>query len=902
MAASSGHSRSEMCSDESQSLLAPDHLSSSNDATPRSGEISLASADYDTPGCSPCAGESRTTSSDARGGRPRAEPLDCGAASPESCFATDANDFDIVSGDGNCRMDTDCVGGQTHTNVEDPDAIGPIASSDGETSQECAELQEMPMKFYSRVDGKDHVGQLIRNVELLGRRYLVVRSEPSPEEIRHGMKSIIRVFGMGYLNPRNDDIVMLGGAHSEQAAENTLSLAACNGTSCSTNNEVDEAHRDVELRVKEPGIFVPDRKRFQQKELLGSGGFADVYRYVELDAAGRHAETYAVKEVDLQHLSWKVGVDQERLVRWVARLEIEVRNLLKLRGHPGVVKVHDAFAYRNRFYIVMEQINGTDLGRRLKGRGRISEVEARGLFAQMAEALRHSHALDVVHRDLKPHNILLAHPLHPGQTDLVKLIDFGLSKDIGGSSSGTSTPFLGTKYYRAPETRQAIPGQENFDDAKVDVFALGVTLYAMLAGSHPPEGEEVTEMTLRGEAWGRVSAEARELLLGLLKHEPDQRLSLDDVIEHPWLSVSWGRSCAMGTAEGAKSRAAQHTEGAEETREDESDVNSEVLGMIGPSFPSAFPDAPVSSNAARILAVHPGGSQHGSPETISIAPGWGNVLSWMHAGAASAAAQEVLCKAGEGKSSAPSAAFGRPTLVGGRSAVPASSQDGTRGAEIRRQAAANATAAVNSWSPSKLSEVSVDAGVRTTRGASVSPSQPGTPLSCQEQPEVPRMSADTKQDEHMAADDKDCGDASSVSSSSCRIKWLSCAPRFASVWRYSQAVVPSPSPSPPPLPLPSPSGRESEPHTATSMDGTTTEPPAPPARERRPSVIGFVQAPRLSAVDGLMVTITHSQRGVKPARAWGFVSEASRGHGYASREDAMRAAEIALLGCASRTG
>eukprot|EP00434_Breviolum_minutum_P035681 symbB.v1.2.031592.t1/scaffold3664.1/size52381/2 len=246
--------------------------------------------------------------------------------------------------------------------------------------------------------------------------------------------------------------------------------------------------------VEEPGLFVPDVSRFRQKELLGSGGFADVYRYEKLDPDGRREESFAVKEVDLQILSSRVGADQERLVRWVARLEFEVRNLMKLRGHPGVVKVRDAFAFRRKFYIVMEYVNGTDLGRRLKGRGRLSEMEARGLFAQMAEALRHSHALDVVHRDFKPHNILLASPLRPGQPDVVKLVDFGLSKDcqnpsktsisnstipwedISGCSSGTSTPFLGTKYYRAPETRHALPGQENYDAAKVDVFALGVTL------------------------------------------------------------------------------------------------------------------------------------------------------------------------------------------------------------------------------------------------------------------------------------------------------------------------------------------------------------------------------------------------------------------------------------------
>ena len=60
----------------------------------------------------------------------------------------------------------------------------------------------------------------------------------------------------------------------------------------------------------------------------------------------------------------------------------------------------------------------------------------------------------------------LASPLRPGQPDVVKLVDFGLSKDISGCASGTSTPFLGTKYYRAPETRHTLPGQENYDAAK----------------------------------------------------------------------------------------------------------------------------------------------------------------------------------------------------------------------------------------------------------------------------------------------------------------------------------------------------------------------------------------------------------------------------------------------------
>eukprot|EP00435_Cladocopium_sp_Y103_P014665 s3022_g3.t1 len=328
-----------------------------SDRSPRTGEIQLASPDV--------------TPKSMEAGSRRSNTLDSCAGSPEANSGTEANDFCIVSADGRTISEEH----ETGCPSEDLE----IASS--ESPQPDLE-EEMPLHFKSRLDGKEHYGQLIRNVELLGRRYLVVRTEPSEEDSHQGLRSIIHVFGLGYLNPHHDDIVMLD-RPSKVSGENG------DHSDAEVNQVQDMKLSKAEGRtVEEPGIFVPDHSRFRQKELLGSGGFADVYRYEQLDADGRGVESYAVKEVDLQILSSRVGADQERLVRWVARLEFEVRNLLKLRGHPGVVKVQDAFAFRRKFYIVMEYVNG-----------RLSEMEARGLFAQMAEALRHSHALDVVHRD-----------------------------------------------------------------------------------------------------------------------------------------------------------------------------------------------------------------------------------------------------------------------------------------------------------------------------------------------------------------------------------------------------------------------------------------------------------------------------------------------------------------------
>ena len=137
-------------------------------------------------------------------------------------------------------------------------------------------------------------------------------------------------------------------------------------------------------------------------------------------------------------------------------------------------------------------------------------------------------------------------------------------------------------------------------------------------------------------AFWNAPDEARDLLLGLLKHEPEQRLSLDDVIEHPWVSAIW--------ASGDQPDSDVEPEGDEE----------EVMGPLGPSFMAAFPEAPASSCAAKIPAE--GGSSHGSP-----AFGWGNVLSWLHADAAQAEAQQVLSQV-SGKAPV---AFGRMLLAPG---------------------------------------------------------------------------------------------------------------------------------------------------------------------------------------------------------------------------------------------
>jgi len=493
----------------------------------------------------------------------------------------------------------------------------------------------------------------------------------------------------------------------------------------------------------------------------------------------------------------------------------------------------------------------------------------------VAEALRHSHALDVVHRDCKPENIVLEKPAAIGGRPGVKLVDFGLSKDLSGSWTGAVTPFLGTKAYMAPEVRQSTRGQESCDLSKVDVFALGTTLFAMLGGKRPPEGIEVTELTFRGAAWQRVSAEARDLLLGMLRHDVERRLCLGDVIDHPWLKCRPDPDRIVSdTGPAAAVSSAGHDAGILLSKKSDhlSELNGNYMAapgsllsnrgtMNGPAnmtFSAAFPEAPASSSAARIPVATNGlgVAKRGAADITPGAPGWGVVFSWLRADAASAAAQKVLCSAG--MSSPKLSNFGRPVLKSSSPEphVPACSQL-----------------------------------VQSTRGRS------------QHIPDLP-SSVDTNHSVICNAESTEATPPRPNSSSHnvnypSKIRWIVCAPRFSSVWRYvqrSSAV----------------SSQAADKNESCVAGASPDLCPNTPRRkdfaadddmlvvqqrkqQRRPAVIGFVHAPHDPSLDGMMVTVTCAESSRQPRKQWGFFSEVHRGHGYLTCEEAIHAAEKLLL-------
>jgi serine/threonine protein kinase len=201
---------------------------------------------------------------------------------------------------------------------------------------------------------------------------------------------------------------------------------------------------------------------------IGRGGMGGVFE-VE-DAAGTR---FALKSPVMD-----VSASGE-----VTRRFAREANALRLLDHPNLVAAHDVFVEGGKLYLVMERVVGRTLGNALS-QGRLEPRQALVFARQILDGVGHAHARGLVHRDLKPDNILLA-PMNGWER--VKIIDFGLVKLLGdvaaafGAAALTRTGLVfGTPAYMAPE--QALG---RLVDARADLYAIGIILFEMLCGTAP---------------------------------------------------------------------------------------------------------------------------------------------------------------------------------------------------------------------------------------------------------------------------------------------------------------------------------------------------------------------------------------------------------------------------------
>lgn len=273
-------------------------------------------------------------------------------------------------------------------------------------------------------------------------------------------------------------------------------------------------------------MFQTLKNDFQICEEIGRGRFGTVYRCFS-PVTG---DSFAVKSINKNLLV--DSIDRECLDK-------ESKILQLLNNHPNILHLYKVYEDSNFLHIVTEYCPNNDLYERVSS-GSLPEHEAARVLTQLISAVSYCHKMGIVHRDIKPDNILF------DSEDRLKLADFG-SAELwceGGVMSGV----VGTPYYVAPEV---LMGKEY--NEKVDVWSVGVVLYIMLAGVPPFYGEtakETFEAVLRGNLrfptriFRSVSAEAKDLLRKMICKDVSKRYSAEQVLRHPWV-INGGETRSM---------------------------------------------------------------------------------------------------------------------------------------------------------------------------------------------------------------------------------------------------------------------------------------------------------------------------------------------------------------------
>jgi serine/threonine protein kinase len=211
--------------------------------------------------------------------------------------------------------------------------------------------------------------------------------------------------------------------------------------------------------------------RYELLEKIGEGGMGIVYK----------AKCHLLNRfVAVKILKAELNNDEE----FVARFKREGISVAKL-SHPNIVNVHDVGTENNINFIVMEYINGKTLKQVIKENIRLSADKTLDITLQIAKALECAHKNNIIHRDIKPDNILIT------EDNVVKVMDFGIAKVSDSQTITNSNKVIGTAHYFSPEQAKG-----NFVDGRTDIYSLGIVMYEMVTGKVPYNADSAISIAM----------------------------------------------------------------------------------------------------------------------------------------------------------------------------------------------------------------------------------------------------------------------------------------------------------------------------------------------------------------------------------------------------------------------
>ena len=247
--------------------------------------------------------------------------------------------------------------------------------------------------------------------------------------------------------------------------------------------------------------------RYEIKEKIGSGGMATVYK-----ALDKILNRYVAIKV----LRDEFTTDEE----FIKRFNAEAQSAARLT-HPNIVSVYDVGQEYNIYYIVMELIQGKTLKQIIEEDGFLSWKWSINIAIQIAAALEMAHKNNIIHRDIKPHNIMIT------EDGVAKVTDFGIAKAVSNSTITAFGTTLGSVHYFSPEHARG-----GYTDAKSDLYSLGVVMYEMLTGKVPFDADTPVSVALKHmqedpeepiKLNKNIPSAVNQIIMKVMKKDPNNR-------------------------------------------------------------------------------------------------------------------------------------------------------------------------------------------------------------------------------------------------------------------------------------------------------------------------------------------------------------------------------------------
>ena len=357
-------------------------------------------------------------------------------------------------------------------------------------------------------------------------------------EKKYNSKNEIMVLKKNLQKNNSENILKNKIIETKDLEKNKMNTISCTSSKTKDSNYYLEKCKSLSKYIKQ---YYQENKKYPSTNLnfylygrlIGQGAFGKVNIGLNI-LAGR---VVAIKSFNKKELD-KNGENMKKI--------LYETDLMKKLNHPNITKILEVFEDDDYILISMEYINGGNLFSFVKKRRKLSEKTAKYLFKQIILGIQHIHSHKIVHRDIKLENILI------DLNNNIKICDFGIGKILSYNKQLLFDK-CGTPMYMAPEILLSSKNH-GYEGYPVDIWSAGISLYIMLSGTLPfnlknnnsTSMEESSENNIElqysiinnePKHIEKISDEARDLLKGLLNKNPNKRLTIEQILNHPWLQM-----------------------------------------------------------------------------------------------------------------------------------------------------------------------------------------------------------------------------------------------------------------------------------------------------------------------------------------------------------------------------